>query len=81
VKRHCCSSEEVKESGRFSNKNRVVQRFQCCRCGKKFTESQPLDGVRIETDNAAQVVHLLAEGVGIRTNLTMHDPTLKHGKG
>lgn len=63
---HCCASEEVKKFGQFKNRNRVVQRFQCLRCGKTFSEPQPLDGVRIETDKAVQVVHLLCEGVGIR---------------
>jgi IS1 family transposase len=43
-----------------------VQRFRCTRCGKTYSETQPLDGVRIESTKAAQVVHLLVEGVGIR---------------
>jgi len=43
-----------------------VQRFRCVRCGTTFSESQPLGGVRIEADKAAQVAHLLIEGVGIR---------------
>jgi transposase-like protein/IS1 family transposase len=64
---HCCQSEQVKKSGRFQNKNRLVQRYQCLRCGKTFSESQPLDGVRIEKDKAVQVVNLLVEGVGIRS--------------
>jgi transposase-like protein/IS1 family transposase len=62
----CCQSEEVKKSGSFANKNRLVQRFQCLRCGKTFSESQPLDGVRIESDKAAVVVQMLCEGVGVR---------------
>jgi len=43
-----------------------VQRYACTKCGKKVSELQPLDGVRIEAAKAAQVVNMLAEGVGIR---------------
>jgi hypothetical protein len=43
-----------------------VQRFFCLRCGKSFSESQPLDGLRTDFKQAAQVVHLLCEGMGIR---------------
>jgi transposase-like protein len=66
LKCHCCSSEQVKKSGRFSNRNRIVQRFQCLRCGKTFSESQPLDGGKLEIDKGLQIVHQLCEGVGIR---------------
>jgi transposase-like protein len=62
---HCCSGP-TKKFGRFHNKNRLVQRFRCTRCGKTFSESQPLEGVRVETSKAVQVVHLLCEGMGIR---------------
>lgn len=75
VKCHCCSGEHVKKSGSFSNRNRIVQRFQCLTCGKTFSESQPLDGTRIDADKAATVVQMLCEGVGIRAiaRLTMLD--------
>lgn len=43
-----------------------MQRFRCLKCGTTFADSQPLEGVRIETDKAVQVVNLLVEGVGIR---------------
>jgi len=43
-----------------------VQRFRCLRCGTTFSESQPLAGVRIDFEQAAKVVHLLAETMGIR---------------
>jgi IS1 family transposase len=43
-----------------------VQRYFCDRCGKSFKESQPLDGLRVDFKQAAQVVHLLCEGMGIR---------------
>jgi IS1 family transposase len=55
----------VKKNGRFQNRNRIVQRFICKTCHQTFSEEQPLDGVRIEADKAAQVVRLLVEGVGI----------------
>jgi transposase-like protein len=62
----CCAGDEIKKFGRFENKNRVVQRYQCLKCGKTFSESQPLDGVRIDSDKGLQIVHLLCEGVGVR---------------
>jgi transposase-like protein len=62
---HCCNGE-AKKSGSFQNKNRMVQRFFCVRCGKSFSESQPLDGLRVDFKQAAQVVHLLCEGMGVR---------------
>jgi transposase-like protein len=43
-----------------------VQRYACDRCGKSFSESQPLDGVRVDFKLTEQVVHLLCEGMGIR---------------
>lgn len=65
MKCHCCSGE-VKHFANFRNKNRVVHRFRCVRGGKTFSEPQPLDGLRIETQKVEQVVRLLCEGVGIR---------------
>jgi IS1 family transposase/transposase-like protein len=62
---HCCSGE-CKKSGSYRNKNRMVQRFFCVRCGKSFSESQPLDGLRVDFKQACQVVHLLCESMGIR---------------
>lgn len=44
----------------------MVQRFCCKRCGTTFCESQPLQGVRVDFEQAAKVVHLLAETMGIR---------------
>jgi transposase-like protein len=46
--------------------NRIVQRYRCVRCAKTFSESQPLDGLRVDFKQAEQVVHLLCEGMGIR---------------
>jgi len=37
------------------------------RCGTSFSETQPLDGLRVDMKIAAQVVNMLAEGIGIRT--------------
>jgi len=62
---YCCQGE-TKRFGHFQNRNRLVQRYRCIRCGKTFSESQPLEGVRVETAKAVQVVNLLVEGVGIR---------------
>ncbi|HEX4120967.1 MAG TPA: IS1 family transposase [Verrucomicrobiae bacterium] len=62
---HCCNGE-VKRFGTFRNKNRMVQRFRCVRCGKTFSESQPLDDVRLEHQKVVQIVKLLCEGVGVR---------------
>jgi len=62
---YCCNGE-AKHFANFRNKNRVVRRFRCIRCGKTFSERQPLDGLRVDFKQAAQVVHLLCEGMGIR---------------
>ena len=62
---HCCNGE-TKKSGRFQNHNRIVQRYQCKRCGKTFSENQPLDGMRVDFKQACNVVHLLCESMGIR---------------
>ncbi|MGD1090056.1 MAG: hypothetical protein ABR955_15235 [Verrucomicrobiota bacterium] len=43
-----------------------MQRYRCLRCDKTFSESQPLDGVRVDFKQACQVVHLLCEGMGVR---------------
>jgi transposase-like protein len=43
-----------------------VQRYACDRCGKSFSESQPLDGLRVDFKQATQVVALLCESNGIR---------------
>jgi transposase-like protein/IS1 family transposase len=63
---HCCQSDKIKRRGHYSNKNFIVQRFECLRCGKAFSEKQPLDGLRVDIEKACQVVHLLCEGMGIR---------------
>lgn len=62
---HCCNGP-TKKFGRFQNKNRTVQRYRCHRCGKTFSASQPLEGLRLDDAKTAQIVHLLCEGVGIR---------------
>ncbi len=43
-----------------------MRRYRCQRCGKTFSEKQPLEGLRVETSKVEQVVRLLCEGVGIR---------------
>jgi IS1 family transposase/transposase-like protein len=67
VKCRCCQGEEFKKFGRFSNRNVVVQRFQCLRCGGTYSESQSLDGVRIDHSKVVQIVTLLCEGLGVRS--------------
>src|ERR1035437_523405 len=62
---HCCSGN-CRKSGAYKNRNRVVQRYACDRCGKSFSESQPLDGLRVDFKQSVQVVHLLCESMGIR---------------
>jgi transposase-like protein/IS1 family transposase len=61
----CCNGE-AKKFARFKNVNRIVQRYRCVRCGKTFSESQPLDGIRIEHSKVVQIVKLICEGMGIR---------------
>jgi IS1 family transposase len=56
----------VKKFGRFQNRNRSVQRYRCVRCGKTFSEDQPLDHLRLSHDKVIQIVKLLTEGMGIR---------------
>ena len=68
----CCSGP-IKKSGQFSNRNGVVQRFRCIRCGKSFSELQPLQGLRVDFDKACQVVSLLCEGMGIRAVARLTD--------
>ena len=62
---YCCQGE-TKRSGSFRNRNGVVQRFRCLRCGKTFSETQPLAGLRVDFDKAALVVRLLCDGMGVR---------------
>lgn len=61
----CCNGETQK-FGQFKNVNGIVQRFRCLTCNKTFSKKQPLDGIRIDNDKAAQVVQMLCEGIGIR---------------
>ena len=68
----CCKGE-AKRFGFFRNRNRFVQRYRCTQCAKTFSEDQPLEGVRIETAKAIQVVNLLVEGVGIRAASRLTD--------
>jgi transposase-like protein/IS1 family transposase len=65
VQCHCCSGN-CRKSGSYQNRNGIIQRYACDRCGKSYREEQPLYGVRIETEQSERVIHLLCEGVGIR---------------
>jgi IS1 family transposase/transposase-like protein len=62
----CCDGE-AKRFGRFKNRNGFVQRFRCCRCGKCFSEPQPLDHLRTDKRTVIQIVKLLTEGIGVRS--------------
>ncbi len=62
---HCCSGEASKV-GKFRNANRIVQRYRCKRCNQTFSESQPLDGLRLDQSKVVQIVKLLTEGLGVR---------------
>lgn len=62
----CCDGD-TKRFGSFRNRNGVVRRFQCLKCGKTFSEQRPLAGVRTETDKTVQVVKMLCEGLGVRS--------------
>jgi transposase-like protein/IS1 family transposase len=62
---HNCGTADFK---RFGRTRQGWQRHRCRKCGKTHCEApeRPLDTLRVDLDKAAQVVHLLAEGVGIR---------------
>jgi len=61
-----CCSQVGRKCGSYRNRNRVVQRYFCDRCGVSYSEAQPLGGLRVDFKLACQVVHLLCEGMGIR---------------
>ena len=72
MKCRCCDGE-ARKFGRFQNRNRIVQRFQCVRCGTTFSESQPLNGIRLDHAKVVQIVRCLTEGVGIRGTARLTD--------
>ena len=43
-----------------------MQRFQCVRCAKTFSEPHPLDGLRLDESKIVQIVRCLTEGCGVR---------------
>jgi IS1 family transposase/transposase-like protein len=61
----CCQGE-TKRRGFYRNKNFNVQRFECLKCGKSFSDKQPLDNLRVDFKQACQVANMLCEGIGIR---------------
>jgi transposase-like protein len=68
VKNCNCRSGPCKKAGHFKNKNGIVQRWVCLKCGKYFSVQQAsLDGVRLEKEKVVQIVKLLAEGIGVRS--------------
>ncbi len=56
-----------KKFGKFGPKK--IQRYRCKQCGKTFSEYQekPLEEMRIPMEKALQALHLMVEGVGIRS--------------
>jgi transposase-like protein/IS1 family transposase len=59
-----CNHERTKKSGLTKC---GTQRYKCLDCGKRFTDStSTLGGMRIGTEKAAQIVHRMMEGVGVR---------------
>jgi IS1 family transposase len=54
--------------GWFISGSQRIQRYRCKQCGKTFGDipERPLDSLRTPLEDAARVVHLLCEGVGIR---------------
>lgn len=69
---HCCSGP-TKKFGRFENKNRAVQRYRCIKCGKTFSEEQPLRGLVLDHGKVVQIVRLFTEGIGIRAAARLSD--------
>jgi transposase-like protein/IS1 family transposase len=64
VPRSHCLHQRTKKDG---TTQAGTQRFRCLDCGKKFTAStKQLDGMRIGTEKAAQIVNLLCEGMSVR---------------
>jgi transposase-like protein/IS1 family transposase len=54
-------------SQKFGKTKAGEQRYRCLDCGKTFVAStRTLDGMRIGTDKAGQIVRCMMEGVGIR---------------
>jgi transposase-like protein/IS1 family transposase len=62
---HNCKCE-CKKFGFFGPQR--IQRYRCKQCGKAFSDipERPFDALRLPPDKAAQVVHMLVEGVGVR---------------
>lgn len=54
--------------GWFISGSKRIQRYRCKQCGKTFGDipQRPLEDLRVPFEKAAQVVHLLCEGVGVR---------------
>ena len=69
---HCCSGK-VRKCGSFRNKNRLVQRYRCTRCGKTSSEDQPFNDLRIDDAKIVQIVKLLGEGLGVRACARLAD--------
>jgi transposase-like protein/IS1 family transposase len=65
---HSCRAEAQK-FGFFTGTNRErIQRYRCKQCRKTFGDipERPLESMYTSLEDAARVVHLLCEGVGVR---------------
>jgi IS1 family transposase/transposase-like protein len=65
VQCYCCQGK-TKKAGKFTNRNGIVQRYSCLKCGKTSSETQPFDGLRTERKTIVQIVKLIAEGCSVR---------------
>ena len=61
---HGCQNEAVK----FGINAQGFQRWRCKYCGRTFSDipERPLESLRIPFEKAAQVVHMIVEGIGVR---------------
>jgi transposase-like protein len=62
----CYCKANAKKSGKFGPQK--TQRYRCLNCGKTFSDSGPLDDMRIPFEKAIQIVNFLVEGVGINAS-------------
>ncbi len=69
---HNCRVDCVK-SGRYGRK--LVQRYLCKQCGKRYSEPQekPLGDVRLPDEKVALILHCIAEGNSIRGTARLCD--------
>ena len=69
---HNCETEMVK-AGKYGRK--LIQRFLCKKCGKRFSEpqSKPLGDVRLPMGKVTMILHCLVEGNSVRGTARLCD--------